>query len=90
MDSEMMHISSNVLKHCTRSLTKVVCSYNYIEFAKKIVCITNNDKFFVFNNCSKIKFIHLFNLGTICKTTSRCRTRNTRLVTFGIASYKML
>ncbi|XP_012343588.1 non-structural maintenance of chromosomes element 4 homolog A isoform X1 [Apis florea] len=37
MDSEMMHISSNVLKHCTRSLTKVVCSYNYIEFAKKIV-----------------------------------------------------
>lgn len=37
MDSEMMHISSNVLKHCTRSLTKVVCSYNHIEFAKKIV-----------------------------------------------------
>ncbi|XP_006618409.1 non-structural maintenance of chromosome element 4 [Apis dorsata] len=37
MDSEMMHISSNVLKHCTRSLTKVVCSYNHVEFAKKIV-----------------------------------------------------
>lgn len=38
----MMHISSNVLKHCTRSLTKVVCSYNHIEFAKKIVCIIIN------------------------------------------------
>lgn len=47
MDSEMMHISSNVLKHCTRSLTKVVCSYNYIEFAKKIVCIIINFLFLI-------------------------------------------
>ncbi|CAD1476968.1 unnamed protein product, partial [Heterotrigona itama] len=37
MDSEMMSLSSNVLKQCTRSLTKRVCSYNHIEFAQKLV-----------------------------------------------------
>ncbi|XP_003493981.1 EP300-interacting inhibitor of differentiation 3 [Bombus impatiens] len=37
MDSEMMSISSNILKQCTRSLTKFVCSYNQAEFAKKLV-----------------------------------------------------
>ena len=41
MDSEMMSISSNVLKQCTRSLTKRVCSYNHIEFAQKLVCATS-------------------------------------------------
>lgn len=37
MDSEMMSISSNILKQCTRSLTKFVCSYNQAEFAEKLV-----------------------------------------------------
>ncbi|XP_043511563.1 non-structural maintenance of chromosomes element 4 homolog A [Frieseomelitta varia] len=41
MDSEMMNISSNVLKQCTRSLTKRVCSYNHIEFAQKLVQYIN-------------------------------------------------
>lgn len=37
MDSEMMSISSNILKQCTRSLTKFVCSYNQAEFAEKLM-----------------------------------------------------
>ncbi|OAD57319.1 Non-structural maintenance of chromosomes element 4 like protein A [Eufriesea mexicana] len=37
MDSEMMNISSRVLKHCTKSLTKLVCAYNHVEFAQKLV-----------------------------------------------------
>ncbi|XP_071870897.1 SMC5-SMC6 complex kleisin component Non-SMC element 1 [Bombus fervidus] len=37
MDSEMMNISSNILKQCTRSLTKFVSSYNQAEFAEKLV-----------------------------------------------------
>lgn len=40
MDSEMMSITSKVLKQCSRSLTKLVCSYNHVEFAEKIVCVT--------------------------------------------------
>lgn len=42
MDSEMMSISSNVLKQCTRRLTSYVCSYNHVEFAQKLVCIIIN------------------------------------------------
>lgn len=37
LDSEMVNISSKVLKHCTRSLTKGIRSYNYAEFAEKLV-----------------------------------------------------
>ncbi|XP_076160749.1 SMC5-SMC6 complex kleisin component Non-SMC element 1 isoform X2 [Ptiloglossa arizonensis] len=37
LDSEMMSISSKVLKQCTRTLTRNVCSYNHVEFAQKIV-----------------------------------------------------
>ncbi|CAK9817378.1 Non-structural maintenance of chromosomes element 4 homolog A [Anthophora quadrimaculata] len=37
MDSEMMSITSNVLKQCTRRLTSYVCSYNHVEFAQKLV-----------------------------------------------------
>ncbi|XP_076292964.1 SMC5-SMC6 complex kleisin component Non-SMC element 1 isoform X2 [Lasioglossum baleicum] len=37
LDSEMMSLSSKVLKQCTRSLTKYMCSYNSAEFAKTVV-----------------------------------------------------
>ncbi|KZC05746.1 PREDICTED: non-structural maintenance of chromosomes element 4 homolog A-like [Dufourea novaeangliae] len=37
MDSEMMNISSKVLKQCTRSLTRYMCSYDTAEFAQKVV-----------------------------------------------------
>ncbi|XP_076241804.1 SMC5-SMC6 complex kleisin component Non-SMC element 1 isoform X2 [Calliopsis andreniformis] len=37
LDSEMMNISSKILKQCTRSLTKSVCSYNHVEFAQRVV-----------------------------------------------------
>ncbi|KOC68580.1 Non-structural maintenance of chromosomes element 4 like protein A [Habropoda laboriosa] len=37
MDSEMMSISSKVLKQCTRHLTNYVSSYNHVEFAQKLV-----------------------------------------------------
>ena len=52
MDSEMMNISSNILKQCTRSLTKFVCSYNQSEFAEKLVCIASISIFPVNNYCS--------------------------------------
>ncbi|XP_043258422.1 EP300-interacting inhibitor of differentiation 3-like isoform X1 [Colletes gigas] len=37
LDSEMMSISSKILKQCTRTLTRNVCSYNHIDFAQKVV-----------------------------------------------------
>ncbi|XP_076656250.1 SMC5-SMC6 complex kleisin component Non-SMC element 1 isoform X2 [Halictus rubicundus] len=37
MDSEMMNISSKVLKQCACSLTKNMSSYNSVEFAKNVV-----------------------------------------------------
>ncbi|CAL7933382.1 unnamed protein product [Xylocopa violacea] len=37
LDSEMMNISSNVLKHYTRSFKKLVCSYDQTEFAQKLM-----------------------------------------------------
>ncbi|XP_033335992.1 SMC5-SMC6 complex kleisin component Non-SMC element 1 isoform X2 [Megalopta genalis] len=37
LDSEMMNISSKVLKQCTRALTKHMSTYNYVEFAQEVV-----------------------------------------------------
>lgn len=37
LDSEVMNISSKVLKQCTKSLTRLMSSYNHVEFAKKVV-----------------------------------------------------
>ncbi|XP_076680955.1 SMC5-SMC6 complex kleisin component Non-SMC element 1 [Andrena cerasifolii] len=37
LDSQMMNVSSRVLKQCTRSLTRFVYSYNHAEFAQKLV-----------------------------------------------------
>ncbi|XP_031833033.1 SMC5-SMC6 complex kleisin component Non-SMC element 1 [Nomia melanderi] len=37
LDSEIMNISSKVLKQCTRSLTKYMSSYNPVEFAQRVV-----------------------------------------------------
>ena len=37
LDSRMMSVSSRILKHCTRSLTRFVYSYNHAEFAQKLV-----------------------------------------------------
>ncbi|XP_034180387.1 SMC5-SMC6 complex kleisin component Non-SMC element 1 isoform X2 [Osmia lignaria lignaria] len=37
LDSEVVNMSSKVLKQCTRSLTKRMSSYNHVEFAKRVV-----------------------------------------------------
>ncbi|XP_053997866.1 EP300-interacting inhibitor of differentiation 3 isoform X1 [Hylaeus anthracinus] len=37
LDSEMMNMSSNILKKCTRTLTKNICYYNHIDYAQKVV-----------------------------------------------------
>ncbi|XP_076763628.1 SMC5-SMC6 complex kleisin component Non-SMC element 1 [Xylocopa sonorina] len=37
LDSEMMNVSSNVLKYYTRSFKKLVCSYDQTEFAQKLL-----------------------------------------------------
>lgn len=57
LDSEMMSISSKVLKQCTRTLTRNVCSYNHVEFAQKIVCTRIMNTFIsYFYCCSCNKF----------------------------------
>lgn len=42
IDSEMMTLSSKILKTCTNSLTKRMCDYNYIDFAEKLVNYLEN------------------------------------------------
>ncbi|XP_012215595.1 EP300-interacting inhibitor of differentiation 3 [Linepithema humile] len=37
IDSEMMTLSSKILKTCTNTLTKRMCDYNYIDFAQKLI-----------------------------------------------------
>lgn len=47
IDSEMMTLSSKILKTCTSSLTKRMCDYNYVDFAEKLVCAKKYNYLFI-------------------------------------------